>query len=275
MSVQLGKRKRRSPQPHISKSEPCESPTNANVQDAFKRAFEASFAPLPHAQNCIVSSTHGDTFEVAQNEDEDEEEDAWSGITEDEEPQNAVVVVEHEHALRTKGLTKAEAKAFMNSKPPSSTAPSSPPKFLKQSKPAREEEDDQLNLKNDLALQRLISESHLLDPNKATATREKLVDSRLKTLGAKKSILQQEKMPMSHRIGIAKKGAEREEKRRREAKENGIVLERVQGTSKSRVRKDRGIDGPTVGKFKGGTLSLSKRDVAKIKGAPARKRKGR
>jgi len=70
---------------------------------------------------------------------------------------------------------------------------------------------------------------------------------------------------MSHRKGIVAKGKEREGKRRAEAKENGIVLEREKKDRKPVMgKRERGIGGPSVGKFKGGTLTLSKKDVASI-----------
>lgn len=75
-------------------------------------------------------------------------------------------------------------------------------------------------------------------------------------------------MPLSHRRGIAAKAVSREAMRRREAKENGIVLEKATGKNKSnRVRRDRGVDVPAVGKFRGGTLQLSKNDVLDIRGS--------
>lgn len=133
-----------------------------------------------------------------------------------------------------------------------------------------EEEDEgaeKLNLKNDLALQRLINESHLLDPNSKVAAnhRQKLLDMRLQALGAKTSMLKQEKMPMSHRKGIKGRATEKETKRRQEAKENGIILEKVAKSKKAVEKRERGVGGPTVGSFRGGTLRLSKNDVAGMK----------
>ena len=86
-------------------------------------------------------------------------------------------------------------------------------------------------------------------------------------MGSKTSVFAQQKMPLAQRKGIAAKATEREETRRREAQENGIILEKVA----KRKRKDgserqRGIGGPGVGKFQGGMLKLSKKDVAKIEG---------
>lgn len=75
-------------------------------------------------------------------------------------------------------------------------------------------------------------------------------------------------MPISHRKGIVAKETEREEKRRREARENGIILEKAKMKSKkgSDGKRERGVGGPVVGKFSGGTLRLSKRDIHDIEG---------
>lgn len=67
------------------------------------------------------------------------------------------------------------------------------------------------------------------------------------------------------------KATEREGKRRREAKENGIVLEKVKkAVTTGEPRRERSIGAPGVGRFSGGMLKLSKRDVASIEG-PKRK----
>lgn len=89
----------------------------------------------------------------------------------------------------------------------------------------------------------------------------------MKTLGSKDSFLQQKKMPMSHRKGMIAKASEREDRRRRDAKENGVILEKAKPSRKkdAQPRRERGVGGPSIGKYKGGTLSLSKRDVASIK----------
>lgn len=91
---------------------------------------------------------------------------------------------------------------------------------------------------------------------------------RLQALGAKKSTMVQEKMPMSHRKGIIAKQSETEEKRRREARENGIILEKAKMAAKKGGdgKRERGVGAPTIGKFAGGTLKLSKKDIFDIEG---------
>jgi hypothetical protein len=73
---------------------------------------------------------------------------------------------------------------------------------------------------------------------------------------------------MSHRKGIISKQNETEDRRRKEAKENGIILEKAKiGTKRgSAGKRERGVDAPGVGRFSGGTLKLSKKDVFDIEG---------
>jgi len=135
--------------------------------------------------------------------------------------------------------------------------------------PAKEEPEEALNLKNDLALHRLISESSLLSSSSGASgpvPRQKIAELRMRALGSKRSVLEQRSMPMAHRKGITAKSSEREAKRRQEAKENGIILERERRERKTSAgKRERGVGGPAVGKFSGGTLKLSKRDLTDIK----------
>jgi hypothetical protein len=71
---------------------------------------------------------------------------------------------------------------------------------------------------------------------------------------------------MSHRKGIITKNSEKEDRRRREARENGIILEKAKVKKTSEGMRDRGVGAPGVGKFSGGTLKLSKKDISDIEG---------
>lgn len=75
-------------------------------------------------------------------------------------------------------------------------------------------------------------------------------------------------MPLAQRKGIVAKAAERNETRRREAKENGIILERVTKSKGRDPKRQREIGAPTVGRFSRGMLTLSKKDVTDIVGRP-------
>ena len=144
-------------------------------------------------------------------------------------------------------------------------------------------EDAPSLLAQDLELRRLLAESHLLSRNRSTSahanavvepksfatgrTRQKATDLRIQALGSGVSIHAQEKMPMNMRKGMVAAAGARESKRRREARENGVILEREVGKKK---RRDRGSGGdvhrPGVGRLKGAELRISERDVKGIEG---------
>lgn len=113
----------------------------------------------------------------------------------------------------------------------------------------------------------------------AGRTARKTTDLRVQALGAKGSILDQEKMPMFMRKGIVSTAAAREDKRRREARENGIILEREvkkAKTSKKKGRGDRPVDLPAVGRMRGAELRVSAREAKAIAASvkrPAERRK--
>ncbi|PQE32766.1 swr1-complex 5 protein [Rutstroemia sp. NJR-2017a WRK4] len=257
-----------------------DSAQTLDPQEIFRRHFEAQFKPLP-----VIAQNPPPANPDLESEEEDEDED-WDRLSEssaadedNEERNNGVQVVEHVNIdARTVGMSKAELRAFMSSKPPSSLSHSLHTTQSSKSDPETTQ-SEALNLKNDLELQRLLSESHLLTSTSGSSTlpslhgsnRIKALDLRIQALGAKSSIHVQEKMPMKMRKGIVKAAEEKAERRRREAKENGIVLERERrggGKGKSGgVRRERGVGAPAVGRLVGGaTLRLSKRDVEGIEG---------
>ena len=100
------------------------------------------------------------------------------------------------------------------------------------------------------------------------------MDVRQQALGSKTSVFTQKKMPLAQRKGIVAKSAEREERRRREAKESGIILEKAVKSKIRDPKRDRGIGAPSVGKFSRGMLTLTQRDVNMIVG-PAKRSKRR
>lgn len=145
-------------------------------------------------------------------------------------------------------------------------------------RPSSDPESSAAMLANDLALQRLLSESHLLSRDPASSApfaagrmRQKSLDLRVQALGANvESIFAQKKIPMALRKGQAANRAAREAKRRREARENGVVLERKGGKRPERPRRKTGevdVGRPAVGRLKGAELRLSERDARSIEGS--------
>ncbi|TVY83854.1 Uncharacterized protein LSUE1_G005169 [Lachnellula suecica] len=276
MSTTLGKRKRVATAAAQSKIRRSNSEDSENsegsgrsgspemdAQEIFRRHFEAQFTPLPVVEK--------QTSQVKDESEDDSHEDSeWGGISEPAE--ESVEIIEHSDAQSgMAAMSKEELKAFMSSKLPKNTPSFS---LVRDKEGASIQDDDTseaANLKKDLALQRLLAESHLLDsssnPTLSGKNRHKATDLRMQALGSKTSIFKQEKMPISHRKGIIAKETDKEEKRRREAKENGIILERAKMKSKNGDgKRDSGVGAPVVGRFSGGTLKLSKKDVHDIEG---------
>lgn len=81
---------------------------------------------------------------------------------------------------------------------------------------------------------------------------------------------------MAMRKGIESAKVSRETQRRREAAENGIVLERKGGNSRGkRKRGGASVDMPGVGRMRGAELSLSERDIRSIESGGGGFRGGR
>ncbi|KAL3465782.1 hypothetical protein BJX64DRAFT_42772 [Aspergillus heterothallicus] len=289
----IGKRKRDTSvvsRPKKDKKEPIreESPsaTRSDAQDIFRKFFEAQFEPL-EVQGSGATKDNSDLR--SDNESEDYEDSGsnseWSGIEGADSDEDAPVEVVEYAAPSTKAdhlMDKRARKAFMTAKPPSFATELAP--TTDRAKKGAEEEDDKdtesTNLKNDLALQRLLKESHLLDSASDLAptgkNRHKALDLRMQELGAKKSLYHQKNMPSSMRKGIKAKATTKEDKRRREARENGIILEKpAPKKNVTNGRRERGVGGPSIGRFAGGTLNLSQRDIAQIQSARRGRGKGR
>ncbi|GAD97912.1 hypothetical protein NFIA_036930 [Paecilomyces variotii No. 5] len=284
-----GKRKREAAA--VSRSDKVESSesrsentTAGDAHDIFRRYFESQFEPLdlPPIKSARTAESEASESEEGDQEDDgsDESGSEWDGISDAEGNGTQVEVVEYtsSHNNTSDEIDKKARKAFMNAKPPDLSKPVTAKSTSKKEEEASD--DDAMDLKNDLALQRLLKESHLLesgnDLDPTGKNRHKALDLRVQSLGAKASLFTQEKMPMAHRKGIKGKAATKEDRRRREAKENGIILEKpIFKTSKSSGKKrERGIGGPSIGKFAGGTLNLSKGDIMSIQG-PRKSAKGK
>ncbi|KAF2226099.1 hypothetical protein BDZ85DRAFT_248037 [Elsinoe ampelina] len=289
ITTTLGKRKRSAPKVSVSSKRALPSPEKPEQQDRsssekdqqdeeqeditaiFRRAFEAKFAPLDPALQLPAQQEKDESDSLPSEDDA-----SWSGFSRDSSPEEITAP----DLPSTTPLTGREKRAFMSSRLPTSSdaAPSSTSQKNKKPTPSDpdEESSEKLNLANDLALQRLLKESHLLSSPSSSAlsgkTRLKALELRMADLGAKTSVLAQKDMPLSHRKGIERKKRLREEERRREAKENGIVLEREKRADKGkeRGRRDRGVDAPGVGRFEGGVLRLSRGDVEGIQGRGGR-----
>ncbi|EGO57850.1 hypothetical protein NEUTE1DRAFT_81805 [Neurospora tetrasperma FGSC 2508] len=240
-----------------------------------------------------------------------EDEEDYSGSDSEEEEKDdedapKVMVVDYSKdpsKVDTSKMSKKELKAYLSSKPPNAILDSNSQTNGTKAKKDKdgEGEDSAAFLANDLALQRLIAESHILSAAGGNAShylssaaaetdkntrafaegriRKKTTDMRMQALGAKGSVLEQEKMPMNMRKGIKKASETYEQKRRREARENGIILEKASGKGKGNVKKrsggDRPVDMPGIGRMRGAQLTISSREIRSMENSGPVGRGGR
>jgi hypothetical protein len=289
MATVLGKRKSRTKNygPSVSEEE---------ARAKLARFFEAQHKPL---FSTINSTPAPNTDEEPASDSEASDDDSWDGLSEDdveeESESSAIEVVAHTDAYSTTTtINKRESRTWLSSRPPIPTSAEDTPSSTDKKGNATKEEDAPSLLKNDLELQRLLAESHLFsaaaaktgDTGEASTEhvgryRHLATDLRLSALGSKTSIYKQVKMPMSFRKGIQSVAAGKESKRRREARENGIVLERPgasnlskKASKEKRKGSSRAIDAPAVGRMSNGMLRLSKQDIASIEDSGPRRRGG-
>lgn len=281
----LGKRKRRA---SLERKDEGENGTGAVSQADYnalmRKHFESTYEPLQVDQQATYAEESEDAGES----------EGWGGLSDsDVESEidttsagpHPIEVIDHSVVIQDKDNEDLQAarKAYMTSKLPSDTAI----RALRKVKSAAEDDNptsDASLARNDLALQRLLRESKLLSSAPSTSTdsslelfgksRHKAMDAHLQSLGAKRSIHAQKSMPRSQRMGIVKKVVEKEATRRSDAREAGIVLEKVRKGPTDARRRERGVGAPGVGKFRGGTLTLSAKDVRQIQG-PAARTKGK
>ncbi|EFY93359.1 hypothetical protein MAC_00597 [Metarhizium acridum CQMa 102] len=270
---------------------PASSISEPDANELLRRHFEARFQPLEERP----SSTKAEQQAAEGDSNEDSE---WGGLSNDdaadsndeEEFDDAEDVSEHESGDDVPSLPlhhpPEPTDASQSSRPPDQTATPNPVQPAVSSKSSTLPEDAPSLLKQDLELRRLLAESHLLAPHAATKslssvsssnaaqpksfaagrTRQKATDLRVQALGSKVSIHKQDKMPMHMRKGMAAAADAREAKRRREAKENGIILERETGKQRRARGRRSDVDRPGVGRLKGAELRISERDVKRIEG---------
>ncbi|KAK6414733.1 pre-rRNA processing and 40S ribosomal subunit assembly [Oleoguttula sp. CCFEE 5521] len=228
MAVTLGKRKRVAPIVPVSEHEDKSSDEDTAARALFQRAFEAKFNPLEK----VANATEDAVREI--NDDLDDE--SWGGLSDDEDVNVNVEIVQHQALDRLDPTQrKRELKAFLSGKDPVVDLQSSGTTLAALQSIGDGDTTEVANLQNDLALQRLLKESHLLDSStfgsKSTSEPEgkgriKALDLRLQDLGSKTSHLAQEKMPISHRKGIVAK-ASSQLVRRVLGRGKGALMDRV------------------------------------------------
>ncbi|KAL8880488.1 MAG: hypothetical protein Q9198_002115 [Flavoplaca austrocitrina] len=278
MTTVTGKRKRRVhiAQPGHSQDAGEQAADVDRLRALLRQHFEQKFESLESS----LPASRQDHFPNGSLGADDDSTD-WNGISDEDGEEAEALVVDYQNTGKNRfDSSREDLKRFMSAKPPieDHKSGSSNKQRTTDSQDLEETATDAANLKKDLALERLLQESHLLDPKSSLTPsgrdRHKAIDVRQQALGSRTSVFAQKKMPLAQRRGIMAKSTEREQTRRREAKDSGIILEKTFKPKTKDPRRERGIGAPSVGRFSRGMLSLSKRDVNMIVG-PAKRSKQR
>lgn len=188
---------------------------------------------------------------------------------------------------------KAEKKSFMNSKTPLSELQKEEKekneKKPRQPQTKEEEEEEKEDLQNDVALQRLITESSILHEQAAKSqfsgadisflddgpigrARLRTLETRIENLGGRK-IPHQKNMPMLTRRFVKARFDKKVKDEQDHAKEAGIILaktapvdDRWAVRKKKTVKRDRGLKINSVGKSTAGGIFISNSDIKKYGG---------
>jgi hypothetical protein len=183
-------------------------------------------------------------------------------------------------------LSKRENRALLSSRPPASNTDTFSTHPAASVISESHDEDAPSLLANDLALRRLLAESHLLLPSSTASsspsaaapfstgrTRHRTTDLRLQALGASGTLYAQKRMPREQLQGMMRAAAGREARRRAEAREAGVVLELEHRGGratkhKRQGRRERDVNAADVGWMKGGTaeLRISRQEARSIEG---------
>lgn len=246
--------------------------------DAIKAAFESQFGtewstPVVNHNTDKPESNELDELE-SNNSEESEDEQPIDGKSEAEE---GPITVKHDElnvGSTQPIMSKAQRRRFM-----SNSAPQDDQALDSQRPKDKAEHED---LQNDLALQRLIEESHILgesskdqqfsgadisgviDPlEHAGKTRLKIIESRLAKAGAKKS---SQKMPQAMAVGIRDRQSERKQKYKAEAREAGIITAKEKHIKSKHRMRDKGLKINTVGKASEHGIHVTAAEIARVSG---------
>lgn len=238
--------------------------------DALKQAFEAQFGTEwsnPVVEIAKVSDSHDSTDEETKGATEEE----FKGF-ESEEDEDKPKTIKHTESTNKSELsmTAHNRKRFMTT-----GAPKDDTEFSVT--PKKEDKED---LQNDLALQRMIDESHILqqrpkeqefsgadisgsnDPlENVGKNRLKIMEHRLARAGG---VQQKQRMPQAMAVGIKNSVGSRVKRSREEAKEAGIILAKERFTKSKNRSRDKGLKINSIGKASENGIHVSAEEIARM-----------
>ncbi|GMM49751.1 Faf1 protein [Starmerella bacillaris] len=243
--------------------------------DAIKKAFEAQFGtewstPVVGSVNEEDSDANVDSSNINES-DSDSNESVGSDSEQTENTEGPLTIKHKEAGKSLPDMTKHNRRKFMSSGAPRDDTQFESPKTKK---------EEAYNLDNDLALQRMIDESHILnhrpngheytgadisgvlDPLEAVGkNRLKTIEHRLVKAGAKQTT---QRMPQAMAVGVRNKNLQRKQKTKKEAKEAGIILAKERFTKSKNRTRDTGLKINTIGKASEHGIHISASEIARM-----------
>lgn len=287
--------KSKRPDLHSDSEDGAEDADQKRMMALMKRQFEEQFGKVEGLPESEDEFDNESEEEAQDDEDEDSENDNVEGSSDGEnnsefdlemeeyehfqdevpsdsgsESDEGPIVVRHSESGFKVEATKQEKKLFLSSKAPQQEPKPEPKRRQRANEP---DEDERQNLDDDLALQRLIKESHILAEAGLSGVdistgvigkaRHKTLDSRMNDLGLKK--LKEGQMPMKMRQALSAKQQQRKDRHVAQAKEAGIILARSATAKEPRknVKRERGLKINSVGRETRHGLIISKSEIAK------------
>ncbi|EPY53250.1 rRNA processing protein Faf1 [Schizosaccharomyces cryophilus OY26] len=251
-------------------------------QDALlklQKHFEAQFGNVEGILPVQVQSSNEQSENDNEGSDEENQEESEQNFSEEEEwtpfsSSSSIVRISHQEKEKPIVLSAPGKSSFFKKMPKLETEEDLKIKRkneLLRRKSSRGEEKDETpeneaeDLKNDIELQKLLRESHLLHEASSRTgetnlvahgkIRQKVIQQHIKELGGKEK---EQKMPMAARRGMAQKRKHVDRIIEKEARESGTVLAKK---AKQPKKQKKGFVPGTFslpGKFVGGTLRLPK-----------------
>jgi hypothetical protein len=236
----------------------------------------------------MTNTDESDTVEEHANHSSEASHDSFAGF-DDVEAYNTdgVEVVSFDERNLTKipdPFERQGYRSFMSSKvskQSSAKQDPAPGKRRRKAEAGEEASDSEDDLKKDKALQRLLRDAHLLDGSadaleiQGGKARQQSIAEQLKRSGAKQAT--QRKMPAGMRLGIRDAQRKKAQVHEETMRENGIITAKKTAAEKQadlprkKPRKERSLGTMAgVGRYKNGTLTISKREIDSVNGTGAK-----
>lgn len=253
----------------VTNSNPDQEKTNEPADNAENTHDEEEVKTTKPKKTKHEKNSKAKEIAVNQSDEDHNSDESNDSDASDDGP---ITVTHSDDILNTSQpvMTKSQRRKFM-----SSGAPGDDTQLMGGNTNTEGEKSE--DLKNDLELQRLIEESHILhegqqysgaDISGVTDPLETIGKSRLKVMNARlaKAGAKQKnaRIPQAMSVGIRDKAAERQRKYKEEARNAGIIIAKDRHVKSKNTTRDKGLKINSVGKASQYGIHVSAADIARL-----------